>query len=76
MSPACPAATPGSNRLEVAEVFRRFGPSYQDRHALTPGQGRVLRHIIDCRTAVLGGHVDTCDHCGHHLCSDSGRLIA
>jgi len=24
-----------------------------------------MRHIEACRTAALGGHVDTCDECGH-----------
>ncbi len=24
-----------------------------------------MRHIQQCRTAVLGGHVDACDHCGY-----------
>ena len=24
-----------------------------------------MRHLIQCRTAALGGHVDACDHCGY-----------
>lgn len=27
---------------------------------------RVLRDIMQCRTAALGGHLERCDHCGHH----------
>ena len=65
MEPGCPPAPGGSSaRLEVAEVFRRFGPTYLCTHVLSPEQARVLRHILDCRTPALGGHVDTCDHCG------------
>lgn len=48
----------------MAEVFRRFGPSYLHRAVLTPKQGQVLRSVIACRTAALGGHLDTCDTCG------------
>jgi hypothetical protein len=34
-------------------------------HALTPAQHAVLRDIVRCRTAALGGHVEVCDDCGH-----------
>ncbi len=51
--------------LELADVFRRHGPAYRDRHAggLSREQLRVMRAIEICRTAVLGGHVDQCDAC-------------
>jgi len=53
--------------LEVAEVFRRYGPAYRERQgaALSPAERRVLRAIEVCRTAALGGHVEQCDECGH-----------
>ena len=53
--------------LEVAEVFRRYGPAYRERQgaALSPAERRVLRAIEVCRTAALGGHVEQCDQCGH-----------
>jgi hypothetical protein len=49
----------------VADVFRRHGPAYRGSHVLSPGQGKVLRDIVACRTATLGGHLDVCDTCGH-----------
>jgi hypothetical protein len=54
-------------RLEVADIFRRFGPSYRLAHAgaLGRGQLRVMSAIERCRTAALGGHVEQCDACGH-----------
>lgn len=66
VSPACPTVSGAARpaRVEVAEVFRRFGPSYLHRATLTPKQGQVLRSVIACRTAALGGHIDTCDACG------------
>ena len=52
--------------LEVADVFRRFGPAYRKAQAghLSLGQLRVMAAIETCRTAVLGGHVEVCADCG------------
>jgi len=54
-------------KLEVAEVFRRYGPAYRQQHArsLSRGQRRVMSAIELCRTAALGGHLEQCDSCGH-----------
>lgn len=46
--------------LELAEVVRRHAHRLDD---LSGEQQRILRAIADCRTAVLGGHVETCDQC-------------
>jgi hypothetical protein len=52
-------------RLEVAEVFRRYGPAYRAAHVCSRAQQRVMRAIAVCRTAALGGHLEQCDACGH-----------
>ena len=54
-------------KLEVADVFRRYGPAYRQQHAgsLSRGQRRVMSAIELCRTAALGGHLEQCDSCGH-----------
>src|SRR5436309_10736534 len=64
-------------KLEVAEVFRRYGAAYRQQHgaALCPAQRRVMSALECCRTAVLGGHREQCDRCGHqrnayNSCSD------
>ncbi|MDI6746194.1 MAG: IS91 family transposase [Rhodocyclaceae bacterium] len=62
-----------SRTAGLAEVLRRHGPRYLASHELTPSQAKVWRAITACRTAVLGGHVDTCDVCGttrhvYHSC--------
>jgi Putative transposase/Transposase zinc-binding domain len=53
--------------LEVADVFRRFGPAFRDRHAasLSVARWRAMNAIERCRTAALGGHVERCGDCGH-----------
>jgi hypothetical protein len=54
-----------SGGLEVAEIFRQHGPAYRESHRLSRNVLRVMRAIEVCRTALLGGHKDQCDHCGH-----------
>ena len=50
--------------LEVADIFRAFGPAYREAHKLPLRHLRAMRAIEICRTAELGGHLDQCDHCG------------
>ena len=52
--------------LEVADIFRAFGPAYREVHGneMPIRHLRAMRAIESCRTAELGGHVDQCDHCG------------
>ncbi len=54
-------------KLEVADVFRRYGEAYREQHgaSMSPGQRRVMTAIEVCRTAALGGHLERCDDCGH-----------
>jgi hypothetical protein len=52
-------------RFEVADVVRAYGDDYRRQHRPSAAQGKVLRHLVACRTAALGGHVDECDACGH-----------
>lgn len=62
-----PARRRGGGRpaFEVADIFRTFGPAYLRDHVLSPSEERVLRAVISCRTAALGGHLDTCPRCGY-----------
>jgi hypothetical protein len=53
-----------SSGLEVADIFRRFGPAYRQEHALPRPHRRVMQAIESCRTAALGGHLYECDQCG------------
>ena len=60
--------------MEVADIFRAHGEAYRQTHALTPEQLKVMGDIEACRTAILGGHVDTCNHCGHEVPSYNSCL--
>jgi hypothetical protein len=58
------------HRLEVADVFRTHEADFLTRwgHVLSRQQTKALENIRDCRTAVLGGHVEQYD-CGHRVIS-------
>jgi hypothetical protein len=52
--------------LEVAEIFRHHGQAYRENQHLSPEQHKAMRDIERCRTARLGGHVDSCSlGCGY-----------
>ena len=57
MTPTRPAPAP-----ELADVIRRHAAGLA---GTTAGQRRVLNALAACRTAALGGHVETCDRCRH-----------
>ena len=44
--------------------MRAHGESYRQTHRLATVQTLALRAIAACRTALLGGRRETCDHCG------------
>jgi hypothetical protein len=63
-------------KLEVADIFRRYGEAYREQHgaSLSTAQRRVMTAIEVCRTAALGGHLERCDCCSHERpCYDSCR---
>jgi len=50
--------------VTLAEIVRVCGEAFARTHGLAKVQQVALRAIAACRTAVLGGHRDTCDRCG------------
>jgi hypothetical protein len=58
-------------RLEVADIFRDYGPAWRDANAghVSLGQLKVMSAIERCRTAALGGHVARCEDCTHTVIS-------
>jgi len=57
----------GRPALEVADVFRAFGPAWREsqHEHLSLASLKVMSAIEQCRSAVLGGHVLRCDSCAH-----------
>ena len=61
--------------LELADIFRRYGPTYRQKYASRmPGNHfLVMRAIEQCRTPALGGQVYRCPSCeqvqySYHSC--------
>ena len=63
--------------VELAEIFRRYGPAYrakfQDR--MLPSHLAAMQAIEQCRTEALGGHLYQCHDCGeleyrYHSCKN------
>jgi len=52
--------------VEVADILRAQGNDFIDRHRnrIRFQQLKVMHAIERCRTAALGGHIDTCTQCG------------
>jgi hypothetical protein len=56
--------------VEVADILHAQGDTFLEQHPwLSTQQRSVLRAIVRCRTAALGGHLDRCDACGHQAIS-------
>jgi hypothetical protein len=57
----------GRHRLEVADIFRDFGPAWRRANAghVSLQQMKVMSAIERCRTVALGGHVARCEDCDH-----------
>ena len=52
-------------KAEVADIVNQYGPEYLKTHRLCPVKRKAYQAITDCRTAKMGGHLQTCDQCGH-----------
>jgi hypothetical protein len=50
--------------LELADVFRAAASGFRRWHHASFQQLKVMWMITHCRTAALGGHIDTCTGCG------------
>lgn len=57
--------------VEVADILRTQGSRFLDRYqrSFDFQQLKAFRAIQRCRTAALGGHLDSCPKCGHQAIS-------
>ncbi len=55
-------AAPAGRPPELAEIFRAHAAPLEQ---VGPERRRVVRDIVSCRTPLLGGHLQVCNHCGH-----------
>lgn len=57
--------------VEMADILRAHETRFLDKNRswLSFQQLTVLRAIARCRTATLGGHLDSCSQCGRQAIS-------
>lgn len=70
--------------LDMADIFRRHAVDFILAYSPSRLQRKAIRAISNCRTSVLGGHIDKCDQCGaernsynscrHRMCPKCGAL--
>ena len=61
--------------LELADIFRRYGPTYRQKYAsrMPATHLKAMRAVEQCRTEALGGQVYRCPNCeqvqySYHSC--------
>jgi predicted Zn-ribbon and HTH transcriptional regulator len=54
-----------AGRFDIADIVRAHRGALEATERLTQQERRVLTDIAQCRTAVIGGHVDHCLGCGY-----------
>jgi hypothetical protein len=64
LPPRAPPRTRAAH-LELADVVRAHGEAFAKSRVLRPEERGALRAIEQCRTAVLGGHLDVCTDCAY-----------
>lgn len=54
--------------VEVADIFKKFGPSYLAKFndKILPQHKKTIRDIINCRTQTMGGQLYYCEHCNEY----------
>ena len=50
---------------EVAHIIDKFNSSYYKEFSPTGYIRKTLDALLNCRTALMGGHVDVCTNCKH-----------
>ena len=48
---------------ELADILRLYGSQYLENYKIPFEHAKVMSNILMCRTSMMGGHVDICDHC-------------
>lgn len=54
-----------SAKTELSDVFARFSKDYREKNKINLQQSKTLFAIENCRTSVLGGHIDKCESCDY-----------
>jgi hypothetical protein len=50
---------------DVQDILNKFYTQYIEKYTPCPIQKKAAYDIMNCRTSVMGGHIDECEHCGY-----------
>ncbi len=51
--------------IEISDIFLQYKDEYLKQSKLCPVQQKAFDDIINCRSKILGGHIDKCENCGY-----------
>lgn len=57
--------SPAAAKVDLADVFRQYGPAWLRAHRRPLRYHKVIRAIVSCRTAAQGGRRQWCSTCGY-----------
>lgn len=61
-------------KFDIGQIIRCHGDEFLSKHQVVPAVRRAFAHMTQCRTSVLGGHVEVCPECGDmHISYNSCR---
>ena len=49
----------------IQEIFQKFGGKYAEQRIIGFVQQKIMNAISNCRTAIMGTLLKSCDHCGY-----------
>jgi len=55
--------------IELQDIIRTHIDEYLRNHRISAQQLKVMNALMNCRTAALGAHIDSCDECGYERIS-------
>jgi len=53
-------------KTELADIFIEHAGDYLNTRKLCPVQKKAYQAITQCRSASMGGHINSCDNCGYN----------
>jgi len=54
-----------TNGIEIADIFKEYASDFRKIYHLPKRHTSIMNLIVNCRTSVLGSHVERCNNCGY-----------
>ena len=50
---------------EIQDILIQYWGEFEKKYSVPHNAFKVIQALINCRTSVMGAHIDQCDDCGH-----------